>query len=257
MFGCNNAKGPAASKADIEKSKYEKPGDIISNSIGMKLIYIPAGEFMMGSPSDDDDRGDIESLHRVRISKGFWMGITEVTQRQWKAVMDSNPSYFKGDDLPVVDISWNDAVEFCRKLSRREGRQYCLPTEAQWEYACRAGSSSTYSFGDDVSQIGDYVWYETNCGGAQPVGQKKPNAFGLYDIHGNAWEWCQDWYGKDYYSVGPAVDPTGPSSGKTRVLRGGGWSHSAYYCRVAYRHNYSPYYRDFNGGLRVVLLDKQ
>ena len=236
--------------------------------IGMKLVYIPAGELMMGSPSDEDSRGDDESLHRVRISKGFWMGQTEVTQRQWKAVMDSNPSYFKGDDLPVDEVSWNDAMEFCKKLSRFEGRQYRLPTEAHWEYACRAGSSTAYCFGDSpvvgdpisgrrpetLSQLSDYAWYESNCGGSQPVGQKKPNAFGLYDMHGNVWEWCQDWYGEDYYSISPAVNPSGPSSGKTRVLRGGSWSDYARCCRCADRGMYRPSSWSNSGGFRVVVL---
>ena len=172
--------------------------NVITNSIGMKLVLIPAGEFLMGSPESDSDAPDEEKpQHKVRISKPFYLGVTEVTQEQYERVMGENPSRFKGDpQRPVEKVSWEDAVAFCRKLSEKEGRTYRLPTEAEWEYACRAGSQTKWSFGDDDSALKEYAWYLDNADSTtHPVAQKKPNAWGLYDMHGNVWEWCQDWYG--------------------------------------------------------------
>jgi len=212
----------------------------ITNSIGMKLVYIPAGQFLMGGPSDeivsDFDR-DESPQHHVKISKGFFIGGYEVTQGQYKAVMDKNPSKFKGDDnLPVEQVNWNDATEFCRKLSQKEGKIYRLPTEAEWEYTCRAGTQTRFSFSGSDSGLNDYGWCSSNSNNhTHPVGQKKPNGFGLYDMHGNVWEWCQDWHGENYYSSSPAFDPQGPTSGKYRVLRGGSWFYPPLYCRSASR----------------------
>jgi len=230
-------------------------GDVITNSIGMKLIHIPAGEFMMGSPSDEKDRQNDEGpQHKVKISKSFYMGVYEVTQKQYKAVMGNNPSNFKGDNLPVENVSWDDTVEFCRKLSQKEGKTYRLPTEAEWEYACRAGTTTRFSFGDSDSGLDGYAWYSNNSGSkTHPVGQKNPNAFGLYDMHGNVWEWCQDWYGRSYYSNSPAVDPQGPDSGKARMLCGGSWGYNPWFCRSASRDWSSPDYRSSNLGFRVAL----
>jgi formylglycine-generating enzyme required for sulfatase activity len=180
----------------------------ITNPLGMKLNLIPPGEFAMGSPKSEPGRWDDETQHLVKITKPFYLSAHEVTQAQYEQVMGKNPSYFSvsgngkgrvsGDtsQLPVERVSWNDAVEFCRKLSDEEGVEYRLPTEAEWEYACRAGTTTAYSFGNDVAQLGEYAWYADNSENtSHAVGEKKPNAWGLYDMHGNVWEWCQDWFG--------------------------------------------------------------
>ena len=196
-------------------------GDPIENSIGMVLVPIPAGEFVMGSPKTESGRRNVEVQHPVTLTKPFLLGVHEVTQGQWQAVMGTTPwkgkQYVKeGDDYPATYVSWNDAVEFCRKLSEKEGLEYRLPTEAEWEYACRAGTTTAYSFGDDASELGEYAWYRENAWDAgqkyaHTVGQKKPNPWGLYDMHGNVWEWCEDRYG--VYHAGAATDPTGPAAG--------------------------------------------
>ena len=206
-------------------------GDVVTNSIGMKLIWIPPGKFIMGSPNNEKQRENSEgSRHRVQITNGFYMGVTPVTQIQYKRVVGTNPSFQKGDDLPVEMINWNDAVEFCRKLSEKEGKTYTLPTEAQWEYACRAGTTTPFYTGETISTDqanydGNYT-YGKGCKGKYrekitPVASFAPNAFGLSDMHGNVWEWCSDWYDRDYFSKGQGIDPQGPSSGTSRVLRGG------------------------------------
>jgi formylglycine-generating enzyme required for sulfatase activity len=227
-------------------------GDVVTNSLGMRLVWIPPGEFLMGSPTNEEGRYDDEGpRHRVTLTKGFYLGVHEVTQRQWRTVMGDNPSHFKGDDLPVESISWEEAVEFCRKLSTKEGVEYRLPTEAQWEYACRAGTTSRYNFGDSEVSLGEYAWYGGNSDGrTHPVGQKKANAFGLYDMHGNVWEWCQDWFGS--YAGGPVTDPLGPASGANRVGRGGGWYNNAGGCRSADRGAGAPGLRDVSVGLRLA-----
>ncbi len=193
--------------------------------LGVKFVLIPAGTFMMGSPEDEEGRWDTgERLHHVTISKPFYMQITQVTQGQWKKVMGNNPSYFKGDyNLPVESVSWNDVQEFISELNSMEGvDKYRLPTEAEWEYACRTGSTTAYCFGDDPRRLGEYAWYFDNSGSeTRPAGKKKPNAWGLYDMHGNVWERVQDWWGK--YPSGSVTDPEGPSSGSDRVRRGGCW----------------------------------
>jgi formylglycine-generating enzyme required for sulfatase activity len=259
--GCTCDKLQPANSKTSEISSVEKPqkeSDIVLNSIGMKFVHIPAGEFMMGSPSDEKGRDNDEGpVHSIKISKGFWMGIYEVTQAQYQAIMGSNPSTYRGDNLPVVFVSWNDATEFCKRLSDKENVTYRLPTEAEWEYACRAGTRTRFSFGDNDSSLEEYAWYFHNgCFSIHPVGQKKPNAFGLYDMHGNVWEWCQDWYSSDYYTNSPNVDPQGPDRGSSRVLRGGSWFFFARYCRSANR-NWFVY--DFTNrglyGFRVISLD--
>ena len=217
----------------------------ITNTLGMTLHTIPAGTFTMGSPEDETDRRANEHQHEVTISKAFYMQTTEVTQGQWKAVMGTEPwkgkSYGKErSDYPAVYVSWDDAVAYCKKLSEKEGKTYRLPTEAQWEYACRAGTKTTRSFGNNENALGDYAWYEKNAYSvgekyAHQVGLKKPNAFGLYDMHGNVFEWCHDYYGEDYYQQSPEKDPTGPTSGSSRVLRGGSWYHNSRFTRSALR----------------------
>jgi formylglycine-generating enzyme required for sulfatase activity len=238
-----------------------------TNSIGMKLVWIPPGEFMMGSkfsPHEVNRRyvGNpviFQNEHpqrKVTLTRGFWMGESEVTQVQYLAVMGSNRSHAKGDNLPVEMVSWPEAMEFCKKLSEKEGRTYTLPTEAQWEYAARAGTDTAYSFGDDHSQLGEYAWFGSDSGWkTNPVKTKKPNAFGLYDVHCNVWEWCRDWYQRSYDGLGN-VDPTGPKSGQSRVARGGAWHKYAGNCRSAVREAHNPDARNRykNVGFRVVLL---
>jgi formylglycine-generating enzyme required for sulfatase activity len=213
----------------------------LGNSVTMKLVLIRAGKFMMGSPDSEQGRKDNEGpQHEVVITRPFYMGVTEVTQAQYEAVMGTNPSQFKGPTNPVEMVTWNDAVEFCRKLSEKTRKAVRLPTEAEWEYACRAGTKTRFSFGDSDSMLGDYAWCGSNSGGkTNPVGRKKPNPWGLYDMHGNVWEWCADWYGS--YSSGASTDPQGPGSGGQRVLRGGSWYYvESGYFRCARRNNFDP-----------------
>ena len=208
----------------------------------------------MGSDSGDDEK----PTHEVAISTPFYMGIYEVTNAQWKQVMGAVPSNWKDDNRPVEQVSWHDATEFCRRLSelpqeRAMGRVYRLPTEAEWEYACRAGTKKQYSFGDDESQLGDYGWFDGNAGGqTQPVGAKKPNPRGLYDMHGNVWEWCGDWHDPSYYDNGPTSDPAGPASGSLRILRGGSWYHVPDLLRSTKRIGDSPTVKRNDYGFRVA-----
>jgi formylglycine-generating enzyme required for sulfatase activity len=215
---------------------------------GMTFVKIPAGTFMMGSPDSESGRDSNEGpQHQVTISKSFEMHTTEVTQSQWEAVMGSNPSSFKGPDLPVEMVSWDDAQEFITKLNAMgDGYRYRLPTEAEWEYAARAGTTGPYA-GD----LDAMAWYDKNSGGkTHPVATKAANARGLYDMHGNVWEWVQDWKGD--YSASAVTDPVGPSSGSRRVHRGGSWNSKSQYCRSALRHYYSPDSRYFYLGLRLL-----
>jgi len=196
-------------------------------------------------------QGDERPQHRVRITKPFYFGKYPVTQGEWEKLMGNNPSSFKGDDqLPVDTVTWNVCQEFVKKA----GSGMRLPTEAEWEYACRAGSTSAFYFGDKAEELGDSGWYEANSEQrTHPVGQKTPNGFGLYDMHGNIWQWCQDWYGADYYSRSPSDDPTGPGTGEFRVLRGGAWYHYAHFCRSGSRNGWSRPTSAINTfGLRVA-----
>ena len=248
-------------------------GEVITNSIGMKLVLIPAGEFLMGSPdSYTDARCNEKPQHRVSITKPFYFGIYPVTQEQYDRVMGTNPSYFSNpgdreDDAagrdtrhhPVEKLSWNDAVEFCRRLSalaeqKAGGHVYRLPTEAEWEYACRAGSTTKWCFGDDCSQLCDYAWFRENSGDATfPVGQKRANAWGLYDMHGNVWEWCADtWH--DGYRDTPADGSAWECGGTPhRVVRGGSWHEPPDICRSAIRLKFAPAEGEDYVGFRVAL----
>jgi len=227
-----------------------------TNSIGMKFVVIPPGEFMKGSPEDEPGRGDNETLHKVTLTQPFQMGMHEVTQEQYQKVMGTNLRTVRNSQNPVSQVSWNDAVEFCRKLSdqpeeKAAGYVYRLPTEAEWEYACRAGTTTRYSFGDSESELGGYAWHDKNSGNTtHPVGGKKPNAWGLYDIHGNVWEWCQDW-GGDYPS-GEVTDPAGPSLSSQRINRGGAYYVTPEATRSAYRRYSTPGHRAIHMGFRVL-----
>jgi formylglycine-generating enzyme required for sulfatase activity len=219
---------------------------------GMKFAYIPAGEFVMGSPADEIGRDSNETRHRVKLTRAFMMTTTPVTQSQWKAVMGENPSFFKADDLPVENVSWDDAVAYCQMLCEQEGKQYRLPTEAEWEYACRAGTTTAYYTGDGEAALDVAGWYHANSEErTQPVGQKKSNAWGLCDVHGNVWQWCNDCFAD--YPAGDVSDPKGPPEGSSRVLRGGAWVSSPHFCRSANRGWNSPHTRHYRLGFRVVL----
>ena len=280
-------------QAEVEQRKWEaqkgqllamgsRPGAVVgksfTNYVGMKFVYIKPGNFTMGSPSSEPGRVSDETQHRVTLTRGYYLQATEVTQGQWQAVMGSNPSSFKscGDDCPVEQVSWNDVQAFIQKLNQKEGgSQYRLPTEAEWEYAARAGSDTAFANGGITenqcgldSNLDDMGWYCGNsdvvyngcfdlskwggatCAGTHPVSQKKPNSWGLYDMHGNVWEWCQDWYGD--YSSGTVLDPKGPLIGFARVCRGGGWRYPAMYCRAAYRNKYSPHITNYRIGFRLA-----
>jgi formylglycine-generating enzyme required for sulfatase activity len=225
----------------------------------MMLVLIPAGEFLMGSPdSDKDAEPDEKPQHRVRIARPFYLGATEVTRGQYRAITGADPSYFKGsDDLPVERVSWEDAIAFCDKLNqveneRLEGARYRLPTEAEWEYACRGGSMTPYSFGDDAASLGEFGWSSNPVGKTHPVSQKRPNGFNLYDMNGNVWEWCQDWYDKDYYGRSPNADPLGTAGAASRVIRGGSWLDDPRSARSANRGASSPDDRDYFLGFRLA-----
>jgi formylglycine-generating enzyme required for sulfatase activity len=219
----------------------------LPGGVSMTFVKVPSGTFMMG----DADNGPV---HQVAITQGFWLAATEITQAQWAAVMQKNPSHFRGDpNLPVEQVSWEDSMVFARALVAPDGLEPDLPTEAEWEYACRADSETLWSFGDDERDLGDYAWFYGNSGNkTHPVGTKRPNAWGLYDMHGNVWEWCRDWHGE--YKAAPARDPKGPRSGQYRTLRGGGWrSGVPGYTRSAYRGRAGPTDHDGYVGVRPVL----
>ena len=286
--------GPKAKEHQEAWAKHLGTQVEITNSIGMKMALIPPGEFMMGSAKElieeelktpgiedwyKDHLPGEGPQHRVRITKPFYLGEYDVTQEEYQRVMGNNPSEFSATGkekakvsgqetkrFPVENISWDEAVEFCRKLSdlpkeKAAGRRYRLPSEAQWEYACRAGSTGRFSFSagrsgapkesEDLALF-EYGWFGSNSDRmTHAVGGKLPNAWALYDMHGNVWEWCQDWYDRDYYVKSTVDDPVGPPGGSSRVLRGGGSSYPARFCRSADRFNHEPEYRNDNLGFRV------
>jgi formylglycine-generating enzyme required for sulfatase activity len=248
--------------APLHPAKAQAPKEI-TNSIGMKLVLITKGTFMMGSPESEEGRKENETQHKVTISKDYYLGVYEVTQAQYEKVMGKNPSSFpvakvgnENADLPVENVSWNDAVEFCKKLSdlpeeKKAGREYRLPTEAEWEYGCRAGSKTAYAFDDEEGLLPEYGWFNRKSSGrTHTVGLLEPNAWGLYDMHGNVWEWCSDRYGD--YPKGAVSDPSGPKEGSYRVIRGGCWGSDAAICRSAIRYWFVPSFRS-GYGFRVAL----
>jgi formylglycine-generating enzyme required for sulfatase activity len=251
----------------VDQLQAQSPKEI-TNSIGMKLVLIPKGTFMMGSPKSEEGRQKDETQHEVTISKDYYLGVHEVTQAQYETVMGKNPSHFQGAivgnenaDLPVENVSWDDAVEFCKKLSdlpeeKKAGRVYRLPTEAQWENACRAGSKTAYLFDDEEGLLPEYGWFNRNSSRrTHTVVLLEPNAWGLYDMHGNVWEWCSDWYGD--YPKGAVSDPVGPRKGSFRVLRGGCWIVEAPFCQSALRRCNFPSGSGSYYGFRVALSSSE
>ena len=226
-----------------------------ANKIGMEFVLIPAGTFHMGSPvSMPGQNGEEAPLHQVTISRPFYLGKYEVTQEQWRKVMRTDPPGFSCNACPVVMVSWDDVMGFVEELNSQEGtKKYRLPTEAEWEYAARAGTLTRYHFGNAENRLGRYAWYGENENAnksPETIGQKKKNAFGLYDIHGNVWEWVHDWYG--VYPYDAVTDPRGPPTGADRVLRGGSWISPARNCRVAHRNRQPPDRREINYGFRLA-----
>ena len=247
-----NAQKPSDA-APAEQASAQK-GAAVSNSEPVNasaMVLIKGGKFMMG------DKDEVDATPHEVVVTSFLMDKHLVTQEQFQKLMGANPSRWKGDKNPVEQLRWSDAVRFCNKRSEAEKLQPCydlntlkcnfdatgyrLPTEAEWEYACRAGTATAYFFGDTPAKVGDYAWFEKNSGGhPHPVGQKQPNPWGLYDIAGNVWEWCNDFYKVDYYQESPRENPRGPDSGQNKVLRGGAWRFSADNCRSGYRYNENP-----------------
>ena len=232
----------------------------VTNSLRMDFVRIEPGTFTMGSPESEKERGNGETQHRVKLTHPFMMATTPVTQAQWRAVMQTDPSHFKGDTLPVEEVSWNDAVAFCKKLSETEGRHYRLPTEAEWEYACRAGTTTPFNTGetintgqanyDGTSVYGDGVKGEYRQT-TTSVGTFKANAWGLYDMHGNVCQWCSDGYAE--YPTQETANPLGLDGASSRVLRGGSWGGTPLYCRSADRDGVAPGTRSVVVGFRVCL----
>ncbi len=273
-------------RGDSGRSAAERDGEVVDlrtvtvdlgGGVTMDFVLIPPGKFLMGSPKGEKEREvDEGPQHEVTISRTFYLGKYEVTQEQYQQIVGKNPSAFSAGGackqavagldtrrFPVENVSWEDATEFCRKLSARdrERRRFRLPTEAEWEYACRAGTRTPFHFGNSLN--GE----EANCDGTNPygtdkkgtflrrpcrVGSYRPNAFGLHDMHGNVWEWCADWHDKDHYGKSDKKDPQGPEKGTARVLRGGSWGDYARFCRAALRSRGAPGVRSVINGFRVA-----
>ena len=231
---------------------------LVPSAGNLEMIWVEPGKFMMGSPPKEKGRGKSEEQHQVTLTKGFYLGKYEVTQAQWQRVMGSDPSRFKGADHPVEQVSWNDAVDFCRNLTEMErkggrlpvGWKYVLPTEAQWEYACRAGTTTAYSWGDKITKS-NANHSESGLRQTQGVGQYAPNPWGFHDMHGNVWEWCADWLGN--YPSGSVTNPEGPASGASRVKRGGSWNYAGRDLRSARRSNNRPSLYFYSVGFRLGL----
>jgi uncharacterized protein (TIGR02996 family) len=242
-----------------------------AESVEMTFAWIPPGTFLMGSPPEEAEHELFETRHRVTLTEGFYLGIHPVTQAQWQAVMGNNPSHFRGENLPVERVSWTDCRKLCTKWSQMDGQRYRLPTEAEWEYACRAGTTTPFHFGETMNTnqanySGKYPYNKSKKGvdrqRTTPVGRFPPNGWGVFDMHGNVREWCADWYDVDYYERSPQQNPQGPGPrdsgvlmcGECRISRGGGWVSGGWSCRAAYRD------KDLNqpsscSGFRVVLVD--
>ena len=251
LTGCER-KGPPETQGLTPPTKPDAAGPKDAPAAtDSEMVQIAGGRFIMG------DKDEVDAKPHEVVVSSFLMDKRLVTQEQYRKIMGANPSRWKGDKNPVEQLRWSEAAEFCNKRSMLEGLQPCydlktrdcnfeatgyrLPTEAEWEYACRAGTTTAYFFGDTPSKLGDYAWFDKISGGRpQPVGQKRPNPWGLYDICGNVWEWCNDFYKVDYYQEGPQQDPRGPKTGETKAVRGGAWRFSAESCRSGYRYNENP-----------------
>lgn len=276
MAACINILSLFASETavvvDLTPKTPNKPGEVVIIDFGlgvtMELVWIPAGEFNMGG---DDGYVNEKPVHPVKITKGYWMGRFEVTQAQWELIMNSQPSYFAGEKRPVEQVSWHDCQKFIELLNGMvDGGGFRLPTEAEWEYACRAGTTNHFSFGvqdDELYRFGNYCdvsntdnlpWWDQNRNdgndGSAVVGSFKPNPWGLFDMHGNVWEWCQDWFGESYYTESMLENPKGPATGLMRALRGGSWYYKADLCRSSVRSSCIPVMRSCNIGFRVVCV---
>ena len=254
MCGCSKDNENSNRDNNIGSAPITEEQIFSVNGVTFTMIEVQGGTFTMGATAEQgDDAEDRERpAHSVTLSS-FYIGQTEVTQALWEAVMGNNPSHFKGDSLPVEQVSWNDVQTFISSLNSLTGRTFRLPTEAEWEYAARGGSKSRgykYSGSNYVRHV---AWYDDNSRNKeQAVGTKTPNELGLYDMSGNVWEWCQDWYGA--YSSSAQTNPTGPTSGECRVRRGGSWDDLAKYCRVSRRGNYMPIYSGYHLGFRLALV---
>ncbi len=227
----------------------------VKNSINIEMVKVEAGSFNMGAtPEMENPNEDEKPVHRVTLTNNYYIGKYEVTQALWQAVTDNNPSNFKGDDLPVENVSWNDCQYFVSKLNAMTGKHFRLPTEAEWEYAARGGKKSRGYQYSGSNTLGDVAWYGDNSGSkTHAVGTKQPNELGIYDMTGNVWEWCQDWHGS--YGNSPRTNPMGAVNGSNRVYRGGGWFCSAKFCHSSFRFNNSPAFRSCIQGLRLALSE--
>jgi formylglycine-generating enzyme required for sulfatase activity len=275
--------GTGGHVATVDRPEAAGPPADHTNTLGMKFKLIPAGKFTMGSGQQEIDRclelpgnGEYHKdllraegpEHQVEITRPFYLGTTKVTVGQFRQFLEANPTYNVGDERwkapgfsqsdnhPVVWVSWINAADFCVWLSAKEGKLYRLPTEAEWEYSCRAGKSGTrYCYGDDEEQLDSYAWYAKNAEGrTHPVASRKPNPWGFYDMHGHAWEWCKDYYDSNYYRSSPVKDPMGPSAGIDRVGRGGAFDRPAAFCRSAVRGHVIPEFRNSDLSFRVLLI---
>ena len=244
-FSTDEAKTAQMELAKSLNKPIEAKIDLVKG-VKLEMVLIPAGKFMMGSPQEEKGRKDNETQHEVTLTKPFYMGKYELTQEQWEAVMGSNPSAVKGEKLPFTMVSWNDCQNFIKKLNTKTNGEFRLPTEAEWEYACRAGTSTTYSFGNSLTKSDANI----DGGSIKPVGSYKANAVRLYDMHGNVWEWCEDCYGP--YSLGSVTDPNGPVTETRRVLRGGSSGNLGSIARSSYRSSNTPTFRDSGLGFRLV-----
>jgi formylglycine-generating enzyme required for sulfatase activity len=250
LQGCQRKAPEGSPKAATEES-----GNTTTVESGIEMVQLPGGRFIMG------DKDEVDAPPHEVIVAAFYMDKHLVTQDEYQRTMGDNPSRWKSDENPVEQVRWSDAVKFCNARSREEGLQPCydletwqcdfeangyrLPTEAEWEYACRAGAQTAYFFGNDASKLGDYAWFDKNSGGhPQPTGLKRSNPWGLHDMVGNVWQWCNDFYQVDYYSQSPQENPHGPKEGENKVVRGGAWKFSGDNCRSGYRYNEAPGYVD-------------
>ena len=243
-----SAEAAKAAQMELAKSlgKVMEAKIDLGKGVKLEMVLIPAGKFMMGSPLEEKGRKENENQHKVIISKEFYMGKYEVTQEQWQVIMGNNPSETKGARLPVTNVSWNDSQAFIKRLNANGKGGYRLPTEAEWEYACRAGTTTAYSYGDNLTK-GD-----ANIDGdsIKAVGSYRPNAFGVYDMHGNVWEWCKDWYGS--LQDGEVTDPKGAATGSSRVLRGASFFNNASKAQSSFLLNFSPSIRNSSLGFRLA-----